>query len=183
MTEIKTALERFQSYCKSKGIPEKSSLAHIHKMDQFEEHERKELRTAYEALENERDELKQSLNDLQERFNGIKFIESELRKENDSLNAEVLQLKNELITSLKDWHDLYFNHEALQKENDELKSEIDSLQTERQIMQDTNLAVVRRLQLKIDSLEREAKKDARYIANAQQESKDSEDSFYNCGEL
>lgn len=44
MSEIKTALERFQAYCASKGIPEKSSLAHIHKMDQFEEHERKELR-------------------------------------------------------------------------------------------------------------------------------------------
>lgn len=67
---------------------------------------------AYEALENERDELKQSLDDLQERFNGIKFIESELRKENDSLNAEVLRLKNELIASLKDWHDMNANHEA-----------------------------------------------------------------------
>lgn len=43
---------------------------------------------AYKALENERDELKQSLDDLQERFNGIKFIESELRKELAELTAE-----------------------------------------------------------------------------------------------
>lgn len=50
---IKTALERFQAYCAAKGIPEKSSLAHIHKISQFEEHERKELRAAYEALKAE----------------------------------------------------------------------------------------------------------------------------------
>ena len=43
---------------------------------------------AYEALENERDELKQSLDDLQERFNGIKFIESELRKELEEFEVE-----------------------------------------------------------------------------------------------
>ena len=44
--------------------------------------------SAYEALENERDELKQSLDDLQERFNGIKFIESELRKELEEFEVE-----------------------------------------------------------------------------------------------
>lgn len=53
MSEIKTALERFQAYCASKGILSKSYLAHIHKIDQFEEHERKELRAAYEALQKE----------------------------------------------------------------------------------------------------------------------------------
>ena len=58
MSEVKTALERFQAYCDSKGIPEKSSLAHIHKIGQFEEHERKELRAAYEALQKENAELK-----------------------------------------------------------------------------------------------------------------------------
>ena len=59
MSKIKTALERFQAYCASKGILEKSSLSHIHKISQFEDHERKELRTAYEALQKENAELKE----------------------------------------------------------------------------------------------------------------------------
>ena len=62
-------------------------------------------------------------------------------------------------------------------------SVVEALQTELQITRDTNLAVVRRLQAKIDLLERQAKKDARYITNAQQEARDNDDSWYNCGEL
>ena len=61
MKHIKTAMERFKAYCESKGIPEKSSLAHIHKMSQFEEHERKELRAALEALQAENAKLKEGL--------------------------------------------------------------------------------------------------------------------------
>ena len=73
MSKIKTALERFQSYCAAKGIPEKSSLAHIHKISQFEEHERKELRAAYEALKAENEaqakriaELEKGLTEISE---------------------------------------------------------------------------------------------------------------------
>lgn len=142
---IKTAMERFRAYCASKGIPEKSSLAHIHKMSEFEEHERKELRAQNEAqrdeieklkqenikIENERDQLKQDLHDLQERFNGIKFIESELRKDNASLNTQVSGLKNELIVSLKDWHELNTSEENLKQENEKQANRIKELETPR----------------------------------------------------
>ena len=64
MRKIKTAQERFQSYCAAKGIPEKSALAHIHKISQFEEHERKELRAAYEALQQENAELRKKVEEI-----------------------------------------------------------------------------------------------------------------------
>lgn len=79
MRHIETAMERFKAYCKSKGIPEKSSLAHIHKMSQFEEHERKELRTALEASQEQL-----------ERLNGL--YHSEVSKHQLDYNA--LQAEN-----------------------------------------------------------------------------------------
>ena len=156
MNEIKTALDRFQAYCASKGIPEKSSLAHIHKIDQFEEHERKELRAAYEALQKEKtkiedelDEYKEHHKELTEHYRALQFLESEFRKENESLNAEVFRLKNELIASLKDWHDLNANNAALQKENAELKhinlTSLADLHFKNRELEDKNAAQAKRI--------------------------------------
>ena len=78
MKHIKTAMERFKAYCESKGIPEKSSLAHIHKMSQFEEHERKELRAALEASQAELEKARQPVSDEQIK-EIIKRIDSDKR--------------------------------------------------------------------------------------------------------
>lgn len=58
---IKTGLERFQAYRKAKGIPQSATLLHAHKIMDFEEQERKELRAAYEALQKENAEQKRKI--------------------------------------------------------------------------------------------------------------------------
>jgi predicted RNase H-like nuclease (RuvC/YqgF family) len=105
VSSIKTALERFQAYCDAKGIPEKSSLAHIHKIGQFEEHERKELRAAYEALQKEN-----FLLDLQ--LTGFKqVVDSHIESQEHYLQTTALNRK-------------FLNENAaLQKENAELRKQ------------------------------------------------------------
>lgn len=94
---IKTGLERFQAYRKAKGIPQSATLLHAHKIMDFEEQERKELRSAYEALQKENADLQLRLDAKTLSHQLMLDRTLGVQKENDDQKRKIISIENELV--------------------------------------------------------------------------------------